>query len=75
MNIRDAISLVVAEQSLEQDQAAAVMEEIMNGDATPAQISAFITALRMKGENDAEIAGMAQVMRSKAATVPFAGRW
>jgi anthranilate phosphoribosyltransferase len=41
------------------------MEEIMNGEATPAQIGAFVTALRLKGETADEIAGFARTMRAK----------
>ncbi len=74
MNIREAIGTVVAGKDLSQAEAAAVMEEIMGGTATAAQIGAFLTALHLKGETDAEIAGMAGVMREKATPVPFAGR-
>ena len=49
------------------------MEEIMTGAATPAQIGALLTAMRIKGETDAEIAGMAEVMRLKATPVFFEG--
>lgn len=73
MNIREAISKVVRGKHLEQAEAAAVMEEIMTGTATPAQVGAFLTALHIKGESDAEIAGMAEVMRAKATPVPFDG--
>ena len=69
MNIRDAISAVVAGKSLSQAEASAVMESIMTGEATPAQVGAFLTALHLKGESDAEIAGMAEVMRQKATPV------
>ena len=70
MNIQDAIKAIVAGRDLQQDEAALVMEEIMTGEATPAQIAAFLTALHLKGETDAEIAGMAEVMRDKAVRVP-----
>lgn len=73
MNIREAIAAVVARRDLTQAEAASVMEEIMSGAATPAQIGAFLTALHMKGETDAEIAGMAAVMREKATHVYFDG--
>ncbi|EFO81470.1 anthranilate phosphoribosyltransferase [Oscillochloris trichoides DG-6] len=69
MNIRDAIITVVGGKDLSQAEAAMVMEEIMTGVATPAQIGAFLTALHLKGETDAEIAGMAEVMRAKATHV------
>ncbi len=66
MPIRDHIINVTRGNDLTQDQAAETMEEIMTGIATPAQIAAFLTALHLKGETEAEIAGMAQVMRDKA---------
>ena len=68
--IREAIDTLVAGQSLSMEQAAAVMNEIMGGEATPAQFGAFVTALRLKGETVEEIAGMAKVMRERA--VPIA---
>ena len=63
MDIREAIDVVVSGQSLAMDQAAAVMRQIMQGEATPAQLGSFLTALRIKGESTEEIAGMATVMR------------
>ncbi len=72
--IREAIDLVVAGKSLSSEQATAVMQEIMEGEATPAQLGAFLTALRLKGETVREIAAMAAVMREKALPVPVAGR-
>ena len=48
--IREAIAKVVASQDLTESEMIEVMNEIMTGGASPAQISAFITALRMKGE-------------------------
>lgn len=70
MNIQDAIKALVAGRDLQQTDAALVMEQIMTGEATQAQIAAFLTALHIKGETDAEIAGMAEVMRDKAVHVP-----
>jgi len=70
VEIRDAIRHVSAGQHLDQDAAAAVMEAIMSGAATPAQIAALLMALHLKGEQDTEIAGMARVMRAKATPVP-----
>src|SRR5438094_2014433 len=48
---------------LSRAQARAVMDEIMSGEATPAQIGAFLVALRIKGETPDEIAGCAEAMR------------
>jgi anthranilate phosphoribosyltransferase len=47
----------------------AAMEVIMTGQATPAQIGSFITALRLKGETIEEITGAARVMRQKATRI------
>ena len=67
--IREAINALVSGKSLGFDEAAGVMEEMMSGEATPAQIGAFVTALRIKGETVDEIAGLASVMRAKAVPV------
>ncbi len=67
--IRESIDTLVSDRSLTFEQAAGVMEEIMSGEATPAQIAAFITALRIKGETVDEIAGLASIMRAKAIPV------
>jgi anthranilate phosphoribosyltransferase len=64
--IREAIATLVTGHSLSMDQASAVMLEIMDGETTPSQLGAFVTALSMKGETMEEIAGFARVMRSKA---------
>ncbi len=71
--IREAIELVVSGQSLSMEDAATVRGEIMDGEATPAQLGAFLTALGIKGETPPEIAGMATVMREKALQVNVAG--
>ena len=71
--IREAIDLLVSGKSLAMEQATAVMEEIMDGEATPAQFGAFVTALRLKGETVHEIAGMARAMREKAVPVEVSG--
>ena len=63
MDIREAIDVVVSGDSLAIDDAAAVMRQIMSGEATQAQLGSFLTALRLKGESIEEIAGMATVMR------------
>ena len=67
--IKEAIETVVNSRSLTFKEAAAVMEEIMSGEATPAQFAAFITALRIKGETVDEIAGLASIMQAKATPV------
>src|SRR5215472_1722499 len=69
--IREAISHVAAGAALSEEEAAVVMEEIMTGSATPAQMAAFLTALRLRpgGETVEEIAGMARIMREKAVQV------
>ena len=67
--IREAINSLVSGQALTFEQAAAVMEEMMSGEATPAQIAAFVTALRIKGETVDEIAGLASVMRANSIQV------
>jgi anthranilate phosphoribosyltransferase len=69
--IREAIVHVASGATLTSEEAAEAMEEIMTGTATPAQIGAFLTALRLRpgGETVEEIAGMAHVMREKALQV------
>jgi len=67
--IREAISRVIEKQDLNEKQMVEVMNEIMGGEATPAQIASFITALRMKGETIDEISGAARVMREKATSI------
>ena len=67
--IREAIAELVEGRDLSQEDAAQVMNEIMEGEATPAQIGAFVTALRIKGETVAEITGMAQTMRANSLKV------
>src|SRR3990172_8427279 len=73
MTIREAIDLIVSHgRSLSEDEAAAVMRDIMSGEATPAQVGAFLIALRLKGETVDEVVGMARVMREHALKVPMA---
>src|SRR5438270_12787497 len=72
--IREAIAQVVTGATLSEDEAASVMEEIMSGAATQAQMGAFLTALRLRpgGETVEEIAGLARIMREKAVRVHLA---
>lgn len=67
--IKEGIAKVVSGRDLTETEMIEVMEVIMEGNATPAQIGAFITALRMKGETVAEITGAARVMRRKATRI------
>lgn len=67
--IQQAISRLVANADLDEELMVQVMNEIMGGEASPAQIGAFITALRIKGETIEEITGAARVMRAKATRI------
>jgi anthranilate phosphoribosyltransferase len=67
--IKEALSKVVSGSDLTLTEAREVMGEIMHGQATPAQIGAFLTALRMKRETVDEIAGCALAMRESAIPV------
>jgi anthranilate phosphoribosyltransferase len=69
MTVKEAIARVVTGHDLMEDEMATVMAEIMDGQATPAQIGALLTALHIKGETVAEIAGAARVMRELATRV------
>jgi anthranilate phosphoribosyltransferase len=71
--IREAIETLVTGKSLSADEASAVMAEIMDGQATPAQFGAFVTALRCKGETIDEMVGLARTMRAKALPVASGG--
>ncbi len=71
--ITEAVRALVERRDLSRMEAAAAMEAIMSGAATNAQIAAFLTALRMKGETAEELIGFAQVMRQKVARVRTAG--
>ena len=64
--LKKAISDVVSRKDLSQAEISSVMEIIMEGEATPAQIGALLMGLRMKSETVDEIAGAAKVMREKA---------
>ena len=67
--IQTAIARAVKGEELPRDLARATMEQILAGEATPAQIGAFAVALRMKGETPQEIAGMAEALRSRVAPI------
>src|SRR5205809_1221876 len=71
--ITEALRALVDRRDLTRIEAAAAMEAIMSGAATHAQIAAFLTALRMKGETVEELIGFAQVMRQKVVRVRTRG--
>ncbi len=67
--IREAIKMLIDNLSLSEAEMAECMKEIMEGKATDAQIGAFLTGLRIKGETIEEITGAARIMREKAITI------
>lgn len=71
--LKTSIQAVVEGQTLSREEARHAMAIVMNGEASPPQIGAFLTALRVRGETDEELAGFAEVMREKAVTVPLNG--
>jgi anthranilate phosphoribosyltransferase len=73
--IKEAIAKAVMKVNLSEAEAETVMREIMQGEATDAQIAAYITALRMKGETVEEITGSARVMREKAVPVKLDAKY
>lgn len=73
MGIREALYKVVDRIDLTEEEAAAAMQDIVSGEATPAQIGAFAVALRMKGETVPELAGLARIMQGAALRVETDG--
>ena len=69
MNIQEAIAKVIEGADLSRGEMTDAMNQIMSGEATDAQIGAFLIALRVKGESVDEIAGAASVMREKATPI------
>lgn len=67
--IKEAIAKLVERIDLEEDEMSEVIETMMEGEATPSQISAFLAALRMKGESVPEITGAAKVLLDKATRI------
>jgi anthranilate phosphoribosyltransferase len=67
--IQDAITKLLDRKELARAEARAVMDEIMRGEATPAQIGGFLVALRSKGETADEITGCAEAMRDHVLVV------
>ncbi|THB71798.1 MAG: anthranilate phosphoribosyltransferase [Desulfobulbaceae bacterium] len=69
MNIRQAIAAIIDKDNLQEQQMYEVMNEIMSGECTPAQIGSFLTGLRMKGETVEEVTGAVRVMREKVTAI------
>lgn len=69
MDIQTALKRVTEKQNLTESEMSEVMQQVMTGQATPAQIAGFLIGLRMKGETVEEITGAAGVMRSLATPV------
>jgi len=74
MDIQQALKVLIEKQDLSDQQMTAVMQQIMTGEATPAQIAGFLVALQMKGETVTEIASAASVMRSLATPVQISAQ-
>ena len=68
-SIQQALAKVLEKQDLPIDEMEAVMNIVMQGEATPAQIAGFIVALRMKGESADELTAAAKVMRNLSSKV------
>jgi anthranilate phosphoribosyltransferase len=69
VTVQEALAQLLEGIDLSQQEARDVMEEIMRGEATPAQIGGFLVALRLKGETADEIAGCAEAMRAHVLAV------
>jgi anthranilate phosphoribosyltransferase len=69
-----ALARLVSGHDLTQEEMAAAVSAVMDGEASPAQIGGFLVALRMKGETVAEIAGAATAMRSRARSIRVSGQ-
>ncbi len=70
--LKELLAKVALKEHLTYEESRTAIDEIMSGDCSPVMISAFLTALAVKGETNDEIAGAAEGMRSKAAPFPGA---
>ena len=70
MDFKSILALAADGAEFDREQAETAFDIIMSGDATPAQIGAFLMCLRMRGETVTEIAAAASVMRAKAIKIP-----
>ena len=68
------LGALLAGRDLPTEDSAWAMDQIMAGDATPAQIAGFVVALRAKGETVAEVTGLARTMLARAAPLTVPGR-
>lgn len=73
--IKEAIGKIVERENLSEEEARKVMDEIMEGKATSAQIGSFLTALRMKGETGEEISGLVKGMMDKRVSFSVSHRF
>ena len=69
MRVKEGIDAVISGKDLTQKESEEIMRLVMDGEATPAQISALLTGLRLKGETVEEIAGFARAMRRKVTKI------
>jgi anthranilate phosphoribosyltransferase len=67
--VKAALATIVDGGTLSMDEARAAMGDVMDGEATPAQLSALLMGLRMRGETVDELAGFAAAMRDRVVTV------
>lgn len=72
MTFPELLERVLGSAHLARHEARAAMDRIMSGEWTPAQIAAFLVALRAKGETAEEVAGLAEAMRARALSVALA---
>jgi anthranilate phosphoribosyltransferase len=73
LGLREALAAVVSGRNLTSAEMTAVVGRIMDGEATPAQVGALLTALRMKGETVDEVVGAARAMRERMLRLPAQG--
>ena len=64
--IKEAIVKVVRGESLQEREMQVVMQDILNGQVTPAQLGSLVTGMRLKGESEEEIVGAAKGMRAES---------
>ena len=69
--LKESLAKLIRREDLSETEMIGAMNLIMSGEASPAQVGGFLTALRLKGETVAEITGAARVMRDKALKVHF----